>query len=213
MTTQENNQSGFGIVELLVVVVAVVVLCGAGWFVYQHNRTKATSADASDTQPTQTTSKQSSTTSKSPAQVSATTVVQIPELGIQITVPNSIQDLTYKVGTATLHDGRSETYAEFSTASLAAADANCGTNFGPLGSLAKISGQYPTTFDDSDPPIEYGQFVKQFSTYFISASYPQAACSTAATAGSDAAAASNEATASADLKALNSSFSTIQATN
>lgn len=203
----QNKQAGFNIVELLVIVVAVGVIGAGGWFIYQHNRVKLTGA-ATGTQPTNQSTNPANTT---PAP--ATTVVKIPELGIQLTVPDSIKDLTYKVGTATLNDGRQETYAEFSTASLAAADTNCGTDSGPLGSLAKISGQFPTSFSDSNPPMEYGSLVKQFPTFFISEFSPQAACATAAASGSAAAAASNQNAASTDRAALNSSLSTIQATN
>jgi hypothetical protein len=64
----------------------------------------------------------------------------------------------------------------FSTKALTALDAKCDDSFGPLGMLAKIDGQYPTSFSDSNPPIEYGSLVKQFPDFFISASSPQAGC-------------------------------------
>jgi Tfp pilus assembly protein PilV len=102
--------------------------------------------------------------------------IKIPELGIQITVPDNIKDLRYKVSTVTLSNGRQATLALFSTASLIAIDQDCGTSFGPLGSLEKVNGQFPSDYQQN--PNAYGQLVKQFPTFYISAGYPQAACTT-----------------------------------
>lgn len=169
---RQKRQAGFSIIEVVITVVAIGVIGTAGFFVYQHNRPKTTGA----TGGTQTTNQNNNqqTTIAPPANQTA---VKIPELSIQITVPNEIKDLTYKTNTATLNDGRQETYALFSTTALTAIDVKCGTDFGPLGSLAKISGQYPTTFSDSNPQMNYGALVKQFPSFFISSSGPQGGCS------------------------------------
>jgi Tfp pilus assembly protein PilE len=172
MGRSATSNKGFSIVEAIIVIAAIGILGASGWFVYQHNRAKVTDA-AGGTQATNQGTQQTTTTAPTANQ----SVAKIPELGIQITVSNEIKDLTYKVGTTTLGDGRQETYALFSTTSLTATDAKCGTDFGPLGALSKISGQYPTTFSDSNPPMEYGGLVKQFPAFFISTSGPQASCS------------------------------------
>jgi len=108
-------------------------------------------------------------------------IVKIPELGIQLTVPDDIKDLTYKIGKTTLRNGNPATYAMFSTASLTAAEPSCGTSFGPFGSLERANGQYPS-FTGSNPtpgaPIDYGVLEAQFPMFYISAGFPQAACAT-----------------------------------
>jgi len=118
-------------------------------------------------------------TSETPILVSSTSnqnVEEIPELGIQITVPDSTKDLSYQVSTVTLKNGQSATLAMFSTASLTNASASCAANVGPLGSLEKVAGQYPSS--DQYASLDYGQLVKQFSTFYIASGSPQTACST-----------------------------------
>lgn len=102
-------------------------------------------------------------------------IEEIPELGITINVPDSIKDLSYAISNVQLKNGQNATLAMFSTTSLAQLDPRCSVSSGPLGSLEKVSGQYPT----SDPYAElnYGRLIKQFSTYYISAGFPQSACS------------------------------------
>ena len=51
-------------------------------------------------------------------------VVKIPELGIQMTVPNDIKDLTYQVSTVMLRNGKQATLAMFSTKALTVLDSN-----------------------------------------------------------------------------------------
>ncbi len=201
MRKSNTNQGGFGALGILFVVITVMVLGGVGWTVYQHNRTKGavaapgTNQQPANTEPTQTT--------PTPGQ----NIIKIPELGIQIAVPDSIKDLTYKTTTGKLRDGRDSTGATFSTESLTAADSSCDSAAGPLGSLANVQGEYPS---DTQNPIDYGQFVMQIPTFFISASYPNTPCSTSKSAGTAAAATSINAKVSADKQALSSSLSTIQ---
>ena len=101
-------------------------------------------------------------------------IVKITELGIQITVPDSLKDLAYRTRTT----NSTSLTADFSTQTLIGKDANCGddgtSETPPLGALSKTSGQYPT-----NPTIENtnGSLVKQFSTYYIGYSSPQAVCS------------------------------------
>lgn len=204
MKISNANQRGFGTLVILFAVVAVMALTGIGWTVYQHNRTKEASAVTGNNQ--QATNPEPTQTTPAPSQ----NIIKIPELGIQITVPDSIKDLTYRISTGKLKDGRESTAAIFSTTSLAAADSSCDTDFGPLGSLAKVDGQYP---NDNPNPLDYGQLVKQFPTFFISANYPNAPCSTSKSAGSASAATANNANANADKQALSGSLSTIQALN
>ena len=173
--SRREQQAGFSIVIVLAVVAVFAILGTGGWIVYQHNRVKVTDAAANSTSSTV----QKTTTTQS-AQTTSTaneSVINIPELGIQITVPNDIKDVSYKIGTATLNDGRKETFASFTTKALSAIDAGCDEKFGPLGTLAKIDGQYPASFSDSNPAMAYGVLIKQYSGSFLSSFSPQAACS------------------------------------
>lgn len=172
MKRMGHRQAGFSIVEAVVVAAVIGIIGTGGWFVYQHNRTKVTNAAASSNQATD----QQATTTPATTQ----NVVKIPELGIQLTVPDSIKDLTYQVSTVTLPTQQTATIVKFSTQALTAADPKCSASFGPLGSLEKVAGQYPT--NDPNAAFHYGQLVKQFPTFFISGGSPNAGCSTNPTA-------------------------------
>ena len=52
----------------------------------------------------------------------AENVVKIPELGVQISVPDSLKDLTYDARDVTLPNGQPAKIAYFSTAALTKAD-------------------------------------------------------------------------------------------
>ncbi len=173
MGVSSNNQTGFGLVGPILAVAVMIVLGTGSWFVYQHNRTRATSAAAGNNQPPAKQTPKQTTTQPTPSQVA----VNIPELGISITVPDDIKDLTYQVSTGTLPGGKQGTIARLSTKALTTLDAQCGTDFGPLGTLEKVDGIYPTQSQDQTSALDYGQLVKQFTTFFISYGSPQAGCS------------------------------------
>lgn len=205
-----DRQSGFSIMGTALIVLGIGVLAGASWVVYQHNKAALASAASNTAVTSQVSSAQPSTTT---APVATQTIVQIPELGIQITVPNAIKDLTYQTSTVTLRNGNQATLAMFSTRALTAADAKCGSAAMPLGSLERASGQYPTQTQDATNVLDYGQLVKQFPTFYIAAGYPQASCSFAPTAGSAMAATANNHAAAVDEATFEGAVATIQALN
>lgn len=176
MQRMGDRQSGFSLIEAVIVVVAIGILATAGWFVYQHNRAKVTDAATGN----QTTNQNQQTGTTTPPANQNT--VKVPELGIQLTVPAEIKDLTYKIGhSGAFKNGQNGVDALFSTTSLTAVDSKCGTDFGPLGVLTMGAGQYPS--DDPTAAIDYGgNLVKQFPTFFISYTGPQAGCSENGTA-------------------------------
>lgn len=102
------------------------------------------------------------------------TTISIKELGVSITVPDSIQDLTY---TYTLTNGVGS--ASFSTTTITNDYEGCGSsgNAPPLGDLEKVNGTYPSG-DQAGPAL-----IRQFPAYYIARETPQAACWTNQTPG------------------------------
>lgn len=160
----KNNQSGFTIVESLLVIIIIILICFVGWFIYHtDHKTKSTAT-------TTATSARSSDKSASP---STTSVVKIPELGIEITVPNSLKDLIYTASSPTTVNGENSIAVGFSTPQLAAADPGCTAAHDPLGNLSKTDGQYPANATDENSS---GQLVKQFPTFYIAYNPSQGEC-------------------------------------
>ena len=87
-----EHQSGFGAIETLLVIVAVGIIGTAGWFVYQHNRTKATNAAAN---PSNQQTQQTTTTTP----VSTVNYLDVKEWGVKIPLSNNIKDAYYVVST------------------------------------------------------------------------------------------------------------------
>lgn len=164
---REDKQAGFSIVQVILALAAVSIIGVAGVFVYQHNRLQLSSAAP--------VSNKQVTLPNATTPPATTTLIKIADLGIQITVPNNIKNLTYQTSTVTLANGNTATYALLSTTALAAADAKCGTSSAALGSLEAASGQYPS----SDPyaALDYGPLLKQFPAFYVTYAAPQGGCS------------------------------------
>lgn len=180
MNKINKNESGFSAVELILVTAIVVLIGVVGWIVYKnyHKTTAATSTTKSATSTSPSITTTPTTNSATPD------LIKIPQLGIEISVPASLEDLTYATGAEnSFGSGTTGTGAWLSTKALAAADANCtastganangGYTGGPLGVIAKINGTYPTNPTDSS-----GDLVLQESGYYIAYQPSQSACST-----------------------------------
>ena len=193
MNRIKNNQSGFSVVEIVMIVVIIGLIGAVGYLVFK-NHSKNTK-NVSSTQNVKT-----STQSSTKSTVTNANIIKFPELGVEITVPESIKDITYSsVNTPTFPQGLSGTIINLSTDSLTKLDKEC-SNTGmapPLGALSKVNGQYPKnpTVDNSA-----GQLVKQYPDYYIGFSGPQAACSSVDSTSN---------VALSDLGLLKSSLSTI----
>ncbi|SRR6266566_2909770 len=187
MSNREVKQRGFGAIRGVAFLVVAGVIASVAWLAYSHNQkahqVMQTSSAASLTPATTSTAK-TPVLAQQAAAVANQNVEKIPELGIQITVPDDIKDLKYQVSTVTLKNGSQATLAFISTAALTALDSNCGTGFGALGSLERANGQYPS--NDQLAGFKYGVLVKQFPTFYISAGFPNAACSKKASASAAA---------------------------
>ncbi len=144
---RQGRQAGFSPVEVLIVIAAVAVIGAAGWFVYQHNRTKATNA-AGGTQTTNQTSNQQTTSTTPPAPT--VTYLTIKEWGVRLPLSDSIKDAYYVVPDGISKDA--DGLPSGISLSVSSLDTACGKlNSGPTGqdnSLAGIIRVLPT---DTDP--------------------------------------------------------------
>jgi hypothetical protein len=159
----KNSDNGFSAVEILLVLVIVILIGVIGGLVY-HNDHKTTVP--------QTASAKSSPTSSS-TKPSTTSVIKIPQLGIEIVVPNALKGLIYAVSDQTSVNGEASIAVGFSTPALAAADPGCSAAHGPLGVIAKTDGQYPAGANDENSS---GQLVKQYPNFYISYDPSQGEC-------------------------------------
>lgn len=100
--------------------------------------------------------------------------IDIRELGISITVPDSIKDLTYTYATLGGVNGDAAETVMVSTKTLTDLydDNSCGTDSRPLGILTREEGQFDAGRYLASPP----RLVKQFSGSYIVYSVPQAIC-------------------------------------
>ena len=194
MSGLTKNQKGFSAVEAILVVLIIAIVGFVGWFVWHTNQTANKNLASSS-------STKSPTFKQLPKTTSTTTVVKLTKLGVELTVPNSISDLTFSVQKATTVNSEPSQSVNLSTSALAKLDSKCAADgtTPALGNLSKTNGQYPSsaTVDNTS-----GTLVMQFSTYYIGYTSPQSACSSKTAA---------ETTATSDLTDLKSSLSSVTA--
>ncbi len=158
---KSKKQSGFSPILVILIVAAVIIAVIVGWRVWDANQ---------NIQPAQT---QNNTQTNPP---STTFVLQVKELGIKITLPNSLSDIEYVINSSSkTDDGKTIIRADFSTKKIAGLDPECSANGSapPLGSLVKVAGAYPSNPNQTNSG---GQLVKQFTDFYIARNSPQAAC-------------------------------------
>ncbi len=156
ISNNTNNNKGFTLVEVLLLIVVLILVGGLGYLGYKQVNKKSTTSTSTTTATTTKTT--TPATTPTPNQ----NIVKIPELGIQITVPDSLKDLTYSAA----KNESGEAIANFSTTSLTNLDAACS---GQLGTLTQIKGQYGAP--------EGPGLVKQFSTFYIAYDTSMSQCS------------------------------------
>lgn len=101
---RQKRQAGFSTVETVIALAAIVVIGTAGFFVYQHNRTKATNAQQNNSQ---TSSQQTTTTPPAPT----VSYLTITEWGIKLPLRAEIKDAYYRpaIGSSKGSDGQPNT--------------------------------------------------------------------------------------------------------
>src|SRR5712692_9976579 len=131
MSNREVKQRGFGAIRGVAFLVVAGVIVSAAWLAYSQyqkaHQVKQTNNAAVAT-PANTSTAKTPVLEQQAAVATNQNVEKIPELGIQITVPDDIKDLKYQVSTVTLKNGNQATLAFFSTAALTALDSKCGTS-------------------------------------------------------------------------------------
>jgi cytoskeletal protein RodZ len=193
-----KNKAGFSTIEALLIIVIIALLAFVGGFVWHSKQTAdktltAATSSSSSSSTVKQQAKATTPTSPSATQAASTTVFKIPELGIEITVPNAIKDIVYTVNPpGTLSTGQQAQSVTLSTQTLTNLDADCSVSGGApaLGTVSKVTGQYPTN-PDVDSNNVSGGLVEQFPSYYIGWNSPQAACGTATTTNSEALADTN----------------------
>jgi hypothetical protein len=164
-----KDSKGFGVVELLIVIVVVVVLGLAGWLVYKHyNETTKIVTNTSDI------------ISQSPGYVDRITgsgvessdTLNMPQLGIKlINIPASLNKLEYQSSKATCDTCGLGVGAGFTTSSLLAMNSTCTDSLEAtaIGFMDEFSAK-----NTGEPSP--GIFIKQIGNIWLYYSGPQAYC-------------------------------------
>jgi len=160
-----RNEQGFSALMLILALVVAGLIAGIGWYVWQQQ---------DKDQSTDTTSQQQNTNPQTaqPEEKAKANVVKISELGIQLTVSDSLQDLQFISGdTSETNMPAVKAVGFMTTKKLVELDASCTTNKGaPLGTVWKVNGTY-TTGENT------WVLVKQFPDYYIAYREPGMQCS------------------------------------
>jgi len=104
---QSTGQSGFSVIELVLIVLVFAALAGTGLAVYRHNMSTSTKSALNTGQP-QTTSQAKGTTNTHPTQTTSTTqpaqtatqYLTIKEWGVRMKLTSDTASLYYVLGTS-----------------------------------------------------------------------------------------------------------------
>lgn len=145
---QRTNQSGFGTIEIVLVLAVVAVLAVTGLVVYQHHTSTSAKITAAANSPSTTTQPKSTPTTQ-PAQT-ATQYLTITEWGVKLPLSSTIQDAYYTVkGSNTCADGLPNT-TWLGLTSLNSSGCNI-DNTGPSSTASPIGSIIRVAPTDRDP--------------------------------------------------------------
>jgi type II secretory pathway pseudopilin PulG len=165
------SQKGFGIVEVLLLVVLVGIIAGAGWYVYQSQKKTNASLDKTN-QNIESISKSQKTVVDSTKSKDNTKYLVIKEWGVEIPLSADIEDATYTY--KQIGDGST---AYLSTAKLTAMDPNCGPDKTSVGAIFRqTTAQHDENVKKDNPAVDVVGDVK-VGNYYYGYNQAQAACS------------------------------------
>jgi hypothetical protein len=159
-----------------VLFVLVIAVCVGTTYIWQQQKIKTlqTQKLAADTAVEKISDQLVILQKATDADTTATNLLKLPELSIQITLPAALSDMTYAVTSTSPVGSHANTTVGLSTLGLITLDSQCDASKSPLGWLSKTAGIYPTKTTEENSS---GTLVKQYSTYYISYKAPQAQCS------------------------------------
>lgn len=193
---------GVGLLGIITLVVLVIVLVVGGYLAYRHfhdksnivkdnvsstvvsqtsasqTNTSKTNSSATNQSQTASTSTQNPTTSTAVESSSGQSTIKFAQLGVEITVPNSIDDLIYYASTTKTTPAA--TTAVMSTTTLAKLDPACGVD--STKTTASLEGigelyEYAGTYNASNNPNKTSVWSKQFPSFYVAYDSPASACS------------------------------------
>jgi hypothetical protein len=134
----KKDQNGFSVVEIMFVLIVVIVICLAGWYVWGSSNKKSTSLPPSSTK-------------------NVTSVLKIPELGIQFNLPATLKGLTYQASNGAI---------SFYMPDLNKLAPSCDKSLSSITivSWTKVNGKYTDTPGTG--------LVKQFDNFYVASNSP-----------------------------------------
>ena len=158
---QRDRQSGFSIVEALIVVVAIGIISTAGWLIYQHNRTKLTNAAAGSVP--QTTQQAATPT---PAPIGKT--LDIKEWGVHMALDSSTASLYYYISP------NLPNVAYLSLKNVSNVAPKCAADKGSLAAIGRLTEAEQQAIVSGSAPGIAGTI--HIGSYWFSFANPQASC-------------------------------------
>jgi hypothetical protein len=203
MTKLGTNEKGEGVgaLGIILLIVLVIAIGVAGFFSYRYFHkssgivssnvpTHTINASSTGTSSTSSTAKNQSSTSatSTPTESTAgTSTVKLADLGVEITVPNSIDDLIHLDSTTSTTPAAKTSV--LSTTTLSNLDPACGID--STKTTATIQGigelyEYNGKFTTSTNPDKTSVWSKQFPTFYVAYNTPASNCSKTATTNAKA---------------------------
>jgi prepilin-type N-terminal cleavage/methylation domain-containing protein len=189
MNRLNKNQSGFGAIELILVLVIVALISGVGYFVYQSKKnTDKTLASTSSSEGTPQKSTTTKPTTTNTSQSNSASYLVIKEWGVEIPLTTDIKDAYYaKLKNDTFSE---ENYA-IGTKSLTELDANCAAENLSVSIILRQTVLEHDANAKKNDPMNSPVYTIKIGNYYYGYDRSRAACSANKNANNQQAAAFN----------------------